>query len=456
MIVDLLHIPLEKLESLPVTVVAGWVRSKRSAKRCSFMSLSDGSCHRTLQCVIDAEPKWDAILEKIHSGTAITVTGKLVPSPARGQTLELIVKDLVIVGEVGEDYPLQKKSHSLEFLREIAHLRPRTQTFSAIFRLRHALSLATHEFFSQEGFFYVHTPLMTQSDGEGAGDIFQVTSLDLEDHKVDYSEDFFHTKAYLNVTGQLEAEFLAHGLGKVYTFGPTFRAENSNTRHHLAEFWMIEPEMAFADLRDCIDLAHKHFTYLIRYGLEKFPDEMDFFIHSHKHTTLEALHGFATQDAPTTITYKEALKLLKTHAARFSVPVPVFGEDLSKEHEVFLAETYFKAPVFVTDYPKDIKAFYMRSNDDGETVACMDFFVPRGGELMGGSQREERYDYLKVAMDKLSLGEDLSWYLDLRRHGSVPHSGYGMGLERMLMYLTGIENIRDTIPAPRTPGGIRF
>ena len=439
----------------------GWVRTKRTSKVCTFVILSDGSCHQTLQCVVGQDSVVGSV-DLISTGAALEVEGILVSSPGRGQSVEVHVKSLKVLGPSAEDYPLQKKGHSLEFLREIAHLRARTQTMGAVMRVRHVLSMATHEFFSQNNFFWVHTPILTASDGEGAGDMFQVSTLDLEaplpqtDSGVDYGQDFFHKKTHLTVTGQLEAEFLALSLGRVYTFGPTFRAENSHTRRHLAEFWMIEPEMAFADFDMCLQLATDHVTFMLKKVLSECQAELEFFASFYKNISLEDLQRYSEVTSFPRISYDGALPILRSAASHFDEKPPVWGEDLAMEHERFLAEQHFKSPVWVTDYPKDLKAFYMRMNGDGKTVACMDLLVPGVGELIGGSAREERLEYLERAMASLESREDLRWYQDLRKYGSVPHGGYGLGLERMVSFVTGMSNVRDTIAAPRTPGNLYF
>lgn len=441
--------------------VCGWVRSKRVSKVCAFIALNDGSCQSTIQLVIDSASSEMAKLTSVGTGAAIGARGKLVDSPAKGQALEVSVEQITVFGEAGPDYPLQKKGHSLEFLREIAHLRPRTNAFGAMFRVRNNLAHATHEYFQDKGFLWAHTPILTASDGEGAGEMFQVTALDLkklpfdDEGNVDYEKDFFGKKAHLAVTGQLEAEFMALSMGDVYTFGPTFRAENSNTTRHLAEFWMIEPEMAFADLSDVIELAHGHFVHMIDKVLAECPNELGFFEKFFKGVKLDELKEIAAA-RPEVVTYTDAIEILSSTQKKFENPVS-WGVDLATEHERFLAEQHFKGPVFVTDYPKDIKAFYMRLNDDEKTVAATDFLVPGVGELIGGSQREERLDVLDSRMEDIGIEKsDLQWYLDLRRFGSVPHAGYGLGFERMVMFATGMSNIRDTIPCPRVPNFIEF
>lgn len=454
---ELFDLPLEGSTEV---AVRGWVRSKRVSKKRAFISLSDGSFHQPIQCMVEAESSGFQRLGEVITGSAIAVQGRLVVSPGSGQTREIVATDVTLLGKADTDYPLQKKSHSLEYLREIAHLRPRSQTISSVFRVRHVLSYATHEFFHNLGLYWVHTPILTASDGEGAGDMFTVTTLDLDaplpldnQGKVDFAKDFFSRRAYLSVTGQLQAEYLAMGLGGVYTFGPTFRAENSHTKRHLAEFWMIEPEVAFANLDDCIDLATAHYQYLLNAVLNQCQGELEFF--ANQAFSIKHLEGMATTASFERMTYDEALRVLAKDQGDSLEPLK-WGEDLGREHEKFLCEKVVGGPVFVTDYPKQCKAFYMRANDDNKTVACFDFLVPKCGELIGGSQREERWHQLSSAMKSRGITSDLSWYQDLRKQGSVIHSGYGMGLERMVLVCSGVENVRDTIPSPRTPGNISF
>ncbi|MFK7824702.1 MAG: asparagine--tRNA ligase [Oligoflexales bacterium] len=442
--------------------VLAWVRSKRVSKNFAFISVNDGSCQDLLQIVVDAGTPAFEILKDVQTGCSVSVNGELRDSPAKGQKWEVLAKELTIIGEAPADsYPLQKKGHSLEFLREIAHLRPRTNTFGAVFRVRNVLAQAVHEFFRQRDFIWAHTPILTASDCEGGGEMFKVSTLDFENPpkdaqgKVDYSKDFFGKAAHLTVSGQLEAEFLALSLGDVYTFGPTFRAENSNTTRHLSEFWMIEPEMAFADLKVDMDLAQNFVASLVKQVLEKCPDELAFFEKLYKNITVAQLEKLAGSNF-VQMSYTDAVKALQDSRQSFEYPVE-WGVDLQTEHERFLTEHICKGPVTVFDYPKDIKAFYMRQNDDGKTVAAMDVLVPGVGELIGGSQREERLDILDTKMDALGIPKaDLQWYLDLRRFGSVPHAGFGMGFERMVMYVTGMQNIRDVIMCPRTPNLIDF
>ena len=439
--------------------VGGWVRTIRDMKTFGFIELNDGSCFKNLQVVMEAgtlENYRDIAAQNV--GAALIVTGTVVLTPEAKQPLELKAASIAVEGASTPDYPLQKKRHSVEFLRTIQHLRPRTNLFSAVFRVRSVAAYAIHKFFQERGFVYVHTPIITASDCEGAGEMFQVTTLDLqnlpknEDGTVDFSQDFFGKPANLTVSGQLNAENFAMAFGDVYTFGPTFRAENSNTQRHAAEFWMIEPEMAFADLGDYMDNAEAMIKYVIRYVMDKCPNEMNFFNSFVDKGLKERLEHVASSDFGR-VSYTEAVKLLKQNNDKFDYKVE-WGTDLQTEHERYLTEQIFKKPVFVTDYPKEIKAFYMRQNEDGKTVAAADMLVPGIGELIGGSQREERLDVLEARMKELGLNTaDYDWYLDLRRYGSVKHAGYGLGFERLLMYVTGIPNIRDVIPFPRTCGG---
>lgn len=441
--------------------VAAWVRTTRLSKDFGFMEINDGSFFKGLQVVFASDLDNFAEVEKISVGSSLEIEGSLVESPAAGQAFELKAKKIRILNLAPENYPLQKKKHSFEFLREIAHLRGRSNTFSAVFRLRSALSYAIHKFFQEEGFAYVHTPIISTSDCEGAGEMFQVTTLDLKNPprdakgEIDYSQDFFGQKASLTVSGQLNAEALIMGLNKVYTFGPTFRAENSNTTRHASEFWMMEPEMAFSDLKDDMDLAERMLKYLIAYILKELPEEMEFFNKFIDEGISERLNNILNSEFGR-ITYSEAIEILEKSGQKFTYPVK-WGIDLQTEHERYLTDQVFKKPVFVTDYPKDIKAFYMRLNDDGKTVAAMDLLVPGIGEIIGGSQREERFDYLKKRLEEMSLNsEDYRWYLDLRQYGSVKHAGFGLGFERLIMYFSGMANIRDVIPFPRTPKNAAF
>ena len=436
--------------------VKGWVRTRRGNKNVQFVALNDGSTVRNLQVVFDLTKFTDEQLKPVTTGSSVCVTGKLVESMGKGQTCEVQADSLEIYGTADpNEYPLQKKGHTLEFLREKAHLRPRTATFGAILRIRSALAFAIHKFFQEKGFFYLNTPLITESDCEGAGEMFQVTTMDLkniprsEDGTVDFSQDFFGKATNLTVSGQLNGETYAMAFRNIYTFGPTFRAENSNTTRHAAEFWMIEPEMAFADLNDNMAVAEGMLKYIIRYVLEQAPEEMNFFNQFVDKGLLERLNHVLNSEFGH-VTYTEAIELLEKYNDKFDYKV-FWGCDLQTEHERCLTEEIFKRPVFVTDYPKEIKAFYMKLNDDGKTVAAMDCLVPGIGEIIGGSQREDNYDKLIARMDELGLQkEDYDFYLDLRRYGSVRHSGYGLGFERCVMYLTGMGNIRDVIPFPRT------
>lgn len=441
--------------------IAGWVRTTRLSKEFGFMEINDGSFFKGLQVVFAADIKNFSEVEKIGVGAAVRAKGQLVKSPAAGQPFELKAAAIEVIGESPADYPLQKKKHSFEFLRTIAHLRPRSNTFSAVFRLRSGLSYAIHKFFQEEGFTYVHTPVISTSDAEGAGDMFQVTTLALKkiplDTKgeIDYAQDFFGKKAGLTVSGQLNAEALIAGLNRVYTFGPTFRAENSNTTRHASEFWMMEPEMAFADLKDNMDLAEKMLKYLIDYILRELPEEMEFFNKFIDEGLIGRLQAIAAAEFAR-ISYTEAIERLEKSGEKFVYPVK-WGIDLQTEHERYLTDKVFQKPVFVTDYPKGVKAFYMRQNEDGKTVAAMDLLVPGVGEIIGGSQREERLEKLEARMKEMGLKvEDYAWYLDLRKYGSMPHAGFGLGFERLIMYLSGMANIRDVIPFPRTPKNAEF
>ena len=442
--------------------VCGWARTIRDMKTFGFLELNDGFCFRNLQVVFaDNEVENFKEIAKCNVGTSFVVTGTVVLTPEAKQPLELKAQTITVEGPSTPDYPLQKKRHSVEYLRTIQHLRPRTNLFSAVFRVRSVAAHAIHCFFQDRGFVYVHTPLITASDCEGAGEMFQVTTLDLanppknEDGSVDYSQDFFGKRANLTVSGQLNAENFAMAFGNVYTFGPTFRAENSNTQRHAAEFWMIEPEMAFADLNDYMDTAEDMIKYIIRTVMEKCPDEMNFFSSFVDKGLKERLEHVASSDF-VRVTYTDAAEILKKNNDKFDYKVE-WGCDLQTEHERYLTEQVFKKPLFVTDYPKEIKAFYMRQNDDGKTVAAIDCLVPGIGELIGGSQREERLELLENRIRELGMNpEDYWWYLDLRRYGSCKHAGYGLGFERMVMYLTGVNNIRDVELHPRTVGNAEF
>ncbi len=442
-------------------VVGAWVRTVRSSKEFGFMELNDGTFFKGVQVVFDNTLANFLEAEKLSVGSSVEVEGTLVESPAAGQAFELKASRIKILNQAPEDYPLQKKKHSFEFLREIAHLRGRSNTFSAVYRLRSKLSFAIHKFFQEEGFAYIHTPIISTSDCEGAGEMFNVTTLDLdnvaktEKGEVDYSKDFFGKKAGLTVSGQLNAEALVMGLNKVYTFGPTFRAENSNTTRHACEFWMMEPEMAFATLEDDMNIAEKMLKYLINYVLTELPEEMEFFDKFIEPGLIERLKAVASADFAR-VTYTEAVELLIKSGEKFNFPVE-WGIDLQTEHERYITEKIFNKPVFLIDYPKDIKAFYMKLNEDGKTVRAMDLLVPGIGEIIGGSQREEDYDKLAKRMTEMGLNvADYDWYLDLRKYGSVDHAGFGLGFERAIMYLTGMANIRDVIPFPRTPKNANF
>ncbi len=436
--------------------VSGWVRTKRDSKSVCFLELNDGSCLSNLQAVVDRNvfPEAD-VLEHVHTGASISVSGKLQESPGQKQSVELAVSSLQVIGEAPpESYPLQKKRHSFEFLREIAHLRPRTNTFGAVARVRNVMSYAIHRFFQERGFYYIHTPIISTSDAEGAGEMFQVTTLPLEDiaagkSDLRYEDDFFGRKAGLTVSGQLEAEVYALALSNVYTFGPTFRAENSNTARHLAEFWMIEPEMAFCDINCNMDLAESFLKYILSEVLTICAEDMDFFDKWIEKGLIDSLRSVVESDF-VRISYREAVDRLEKATVDFEFPVG-WGHDLQSEHEKYLTEQEFKKPVMVTDYPKDFKAFYMKLNDDGKTVRALDVLVPRLGEIIGGSERESDLGVLERRIDELGLNrDDYWWYLDLRRYGTVPHSGFGLGFERLIQYVTGMQNIRDVIPFPRT------
>ena len=458
-------ISVKQAYPLPVgseITLRGWVRSRRDSKGITFIELNDGSQFRSLQLVVESGVVPDETLREVTTGSSIAASGVLVESPAKGQPVELKVAEIAVYGAADPAaYPLQKKGHSFEFLREIAHLRVRSNTFGAAFRVRNALTHAIHTFFQERDFIYVQTPIITTSDCEGAGAMFHVTSLNLQDLPrtsaggVDWQQDFFGRPAFLTVSGQLEAEIFALAFAKVYTFGPTFRAENSNTPRHLAEFWMIEPEMAFYDLKDNMRLAEEFLKFTIRYVLRNCGEDLEFFNQRVEKTVLSTLEHVA-ESTFAHLSYTEAIQALEDARRSWEFP-PKWGNDLQTEHERFLSEEVFKKPVIVTDYPKGIKPFYMRLNEDDRTVRAMDVLVPRVGEIIGGSQREERYDLLLQRLRQTGLDEqDYWWYLDLRRFGSVPHSGFGLGLERMMMYLTGLKNIRDVIPFPRTPGNADF
>lgn len=451
---------LEEYDKKEVTV-SGWVRTIRDSKSFGFIELNDGTFFSNMQVVFDADKVGNyKEVASLNVGAAITVTGTVVATPELKQPFEIHAKEIFIDGTSTSDYPLQKKRHSLEYLRTIAHLRPRSNTFSAVFRIRSMVAYAIHSFFNERGFVYVHTPIITGSDCEGAGEMFRVTTLDMDnvplvDGKADYSKDFFQKSTNLTVSGQLNVETFCMAFKKVYTFGPTFRAENSNTARHAAEFWMIEPEIAFADLEDDMRLAEDMLKYIINYVLKNAPEEMKFFNSFVDKTLLERLNSIVNSDFGR-VTYTEAVEILKNSGKKFENPVE-WGIDLQTEHERYLTEEVFKKPIFVTDYPKEIKAFYMRLNDDGKTVAAMDCLVPGVGEIIGGSQREERIDILRERMAEFGLKEeDYSFYLDTRRYGTNKHAGFGLGFERAIMYLTGMSNIRDVLPFPRTTGTAEY
>ena len=443
-------------------IVRGWIRTNRGSNKFGFIELNDGTFFKSVQIVYEADILSNfAEISKAPISAALNVRGTFVLTPEAKQPFEIKASEISIEADSAADYPLQKKRHSMEFLREIAHLRPRSNTFSAVFRVRSLTAFALHQFFRDNDFVYVHTPLITASDAEGAGEMFQVTTLDLEDlpktedGSIDYSEDFFGKRTGLTVSGQLEAEIFALAFRNVYTFGPTFRAENSNTARHASEFWMIEPEMAFTDLNGNMDVAEAMIKYVIRYVMENAPEEMEFFNKFIDKGLLERLENIVNSDF-VRITYTEAVDLLKKSGEKFDYPVE-WGIDLQTEHERYITEKIFKKPVFVTDYPKEIKAFYMRLNDDGKTVAACDLLVPGVGEIIGGSQREERYDLLRQRIEEMGMTEeDYWWYLELRKYGGVKHAGYGLGFERIIMYITGMGNIRDVLPFPRTPKTAEF
>ncbi|NCS23697.1 MAG: asparagine--tRNA ligase [Microcystis aeruginosa BS13-02] len=430
--------------------VQGWVRTKRELKEFTFLEVNDGSSLANLQVILESTlPDYENVLKTISTGTAIAVSGNLVPSPGKGQNIELKAAEITLYGDCPADYPLQKKRHSFEFLRTIAHLRARTNTLGAVMRVRNACSTAIHSFFQEKGFIWVHTPIITANDCEGAGELFTVTSLDLK-KPANFAEDFFGKRAYLTVSGQLQAEVMAMALSNVYTFGPTFRAENSNTSRHLAEFWMVEPEMAFCDLEGDQDLAEAFLKHIFKFVLENCPEDLQFFNERIDKTVLSTAENIVNSEFGR-ITYSEAIELLEKADRQFEFPVE-WGVDLQSEHERYLAEELFKKPVIVTNYPKTIKAFYMRLDDNNKTVSAMDILAPKIGEIIGGSQREERLDVLIQRMQEQGMNpDDLWWYLDLRRYGSVPHAGFGLGFERLVQFMTGMTNIRDVIPFPRTP-----
>lgn len=443
-------------------LVKGWVRTKRGNKNIAFVAINDGSTIHNIQVVFDLQKFLDHDLKTITTGTSIAVEGILVKSEGQGQTVEIVVNKFAIYGTAdGETYPLQKKGHTLEFLREIAHLRPRTNTFGAVLRIRHAMAFAIHNFFNEKGFYYLHAPIITASDCEGAGAMFQITTLNLEkppknsEGKIDYLQDFFGKQTSLTVSGQLEGELGALALGEVYTFGPTFRAENSNTPRHLSEFWMIEPEMAFYEIEENMDLAEEFIKYLVRYALTHCIDDIRFLNDMYDKELLTRLEGVHSVDF-LRLTYSEAIDILCQSKEKFEFPTH-WGVDLQSEHERFLVEKHFKKPIILTNYPKEIKAFYMKQNDDGKTVRAMDVLFPKIGEIIGGSQREENLEKLEKRMLQMHINPaDMWWYMDTRRFGSAPHSGFGLGFERLLMFITGMSNIRDVIPFPRTPKNVEF
>ncbi len=451
----------ESYTASPVTV-CGWIRTNRDSKTLGFMDVNDGSCFKGVQVVFEANKVADfSAVAKLNVGTAVIVTGDLILTPEAKQPFEINANTVEVEGASTPDYPLQKKRHSVEYLRTIAHLRPRTNLYSAAFRVRSAAAFALHRFFNENGFVYAHTPLISCSDAEGAGEMFRVTTLDMEnpprneDGTVDFSQDFFGKSAFLTVSGQLQGEIMAQAFGKIYTFGPTFRAEKSYTQRHAAEFWMIEPEIAFADLNDDMALAEAMIKYVIRYVLDTCPQDMAFLNQFVDKGLIKRLEAVASSEFGR-VTYTDAVEILKQNNDQFEYKVE-WGSDLQTEHERFLTEQVFKKPVFVTDYPKEIKAFYMRLNDDGKTVAACDCLVMGIGEIIGGSQREERYDVLLDRIHELGLKEeDYWWYLDLRKYGGTKHAGFGLGFERLVMYLTGISNIRDVLPFPRTTGSADF
>ena len=457
-IAELLQSPATDAE----VVVKGWVRTKRGNKNVAFIALNDGSCVANMQVVVDLAKFDEELLRKVTTGACLRVDGRLVASCGAGQGVEVQAEKIEIYGTADpETYPLQKKGHSLEFLRDIAYLRPRTNTFGAIFRIRHAMAYEIHKYFNDKGFYYLHTPLITASDCEGAGAMFQVTTLDLnnlpktEEGAVDYSQDFFGRPCSLTVSGQLEGELGALSLGQIYTFGPTFRAENSNTPRHLSEFWMIEPDMAFYELEDNMELAEDFLKYLIRYALENCREDLEFMNKMWDNGLIERLN-FVLNHEFKRLDYTEGVEILKASGRKFEFPCD-WGCDLQSEHERYLVEEHFKRPVILINYPKQIKAFYMKQNEDGKTVRAMDVLFPKIGEIIGGSEREADYEKLSARVHELGMNEkELWWYLDTRRWGSAPHSGFGLGFERLLLFVTGMGNIRDVIPFPRTPKNAEF
>lgn len=443
-------------------LIKGWVRTKRGSKKIGFVALNDGSTIHNIQIIVDYPEFDEEIIKQITTGACLSVKGTLVKSEGHGQNVEIYAEQIEVYGTADPDsYPLQKKGHTLEYLREIAHLRFRTNTFGAVFRVRHTMAYGIHKYFNDNGFYYLHTPIITGTDAEGAGEMFRVSVLDdlnppkTTDGKVNYEKDFFGKETNLTVSGQLEAELGALALSEVYTFGPTFRAENSNTPRHLAEFWMIEPEMAFYDIIDNMDLAEDFLKYIVRYALENSQDDLEFLSSMYDKELLERLKFIVEKEFVRT-NYTEAIEILKKADAKFEFPVK-WGSDLQSEHERFLVEKHYKRPVILTDYPKEIKAFYMKQNSDGKTIRAMDVLFPRLGEIIGGSQREEDFDKLNSRMDELKIPKkELWWYLETRKFGTAPHSGFGLGFERMVQFVTGMSNIRDVIPFPRTPGRAEF
>lgn len=455
---------LSEAQSGQEVLVKGWVRLHRSSKAAHFIMLNDGSCVNNLQVVVDPNKVAVELLKSFTTGACVAIKGLVVDSPAAGQKFELQATELELIGACDETYPIQAKPHSMEFLREVAHLRPRTNMFGAIFRLRHNMAMAIHTFFHERGFVYFHTPLITASDCEGAGQMFQVTTKNLyklekdKDGNIKYDDDFFGKQASLTVSGQLEGELAATALGAIYTFGPTFRAENSNTPRHLAEFWMIEPEVAFNDIKDNMDLAEDFIKYCVRWALEKCVDDVNFLCQKVDNELVDRLK-FVLEHNFIRLPYTEGIKILEEAVAaghKFEFPV-FWGCDLASEHERYLVEQHFKCPVILTDYPKEIKAFYMKQNEDGKTVRAMDVLFPKIGEIIGGSEREENYDKLMQRITELNIPmKDMWWYLDTRKFGTCPHSGFGLGFERLMLFVTGMANIRDVIPFPRTPGRAEF
>ncbi len=455
---------LQRVDYGALVNIKGWVRTRRGSKKVSFVAMNDGSTINNVQVVIDNEHFDEDVLRKITTGACLSVNGKLVESAGSGQHVEVQATEVEILGTCDESYPLQKKGHTMEFLREIAHLRPRTNAFGAVFRIRHHMAIAIHQFFHDRGFYYFHTPVITSSDSEGAGQMFTVTTLDMENvpktesGAVQYEEDFFGKQAHLTVSGQLEGELAATALGAIYTFGPTFRAENSNTPRHLAEFWMIEPEVAFSDNVDNMDLAEEFIKYCIQWALDNCKEDLQFLNDRIDKTLLERLKG-VLKGPFKRLAYTEGIKILEEAVAKghkFQYPV-YWGVDLASEHERYLVEQHFERPVILTDYPKEIKAFYMKQNEDGKTVRAMDVLFPKIGEIIGGSEREASYDKLLERITELNIPmKDMWWYLETRKYGTCPHAGFGLGFERLLLFVTGMSNIRDVIPFPRTPNSAEF